>query len=111
MDAILAAGSELLLAPATRGNASSNRSRSWWHTRGVIDQLRAAAESLNRGDPEPFAALMAEHCEWRGPSRGPPWGERTPASHRSPRAPVVFGFHIPNRGPSPNPGPPGLAPG
>jgi len=79
MDAILAAGSELLLAPATRGNASSNRSRSWWHTRGVIDQLRAAAESLNRGDPEPFAALMAEHCEWRGISRGHLWWKRTPS--------------------------------
>jgi hypothetical protein len=32
----------------------------------VIDQLRAAAEALNSGDPEPFAALIADENEWRG---------------------------------------------
>ena len=26
----------------------------------MVDELRAAAEALNRGDPEPFAALFAE---------------------------------------------------
>ena len=36
----------------------------------MIDQLRAAAEALkeNEGNPEPFAALMADNWEWRGVS-------------------------------------------
>jgi ketosteroid isomerase-like protein len=45
----------------------------------VIDQLRAAAEALNRGDPEPFASLFAEDAEWRGPSRGHLWWKHTPS--------------------------------
>jgi hypothetical protein len=36
----------------------------------MIDQLRAAADALNRGDPDPFAALFAKDAEWRGVSRG-----------------------------------------
>jgi len=45
----------------------------------VIDQLRAAAEALNRGNPEPSASLFAEDAEWRGISRGHLWWKRTPA--------------------------------
>lgn len=36
----------------------------------MIDQLRAAAEAIDRGDPEPFASLFAEDAEWRGVPRG-----------------------------------------
>jgi hypothetical protein len=36
----------------------------------MIDQLRAAAEALNRGDAEPFVALFAEAAEWRGVPHG-----------------------------------------
>jgi hypothetical protein len=36
----------------------------------MIDQLRAAAEALDQGDPEPFALLFAEDAEWRGVSHG-----------------------------------------
>jgi hypothetical protein len=32
----------------------------------VIDRRRAAAEALNRGDPEQRASLFAEEAEWRG---------------------------------------------
>jgi len=44
----------------------------------VIDQLRAAAEALGRGDPEPFVSLLAEDAEWRGVSHGFLWWKRTP---------------------------------
>ena len=44
----------------------------------MIDQLRAAAEALNRGDPEPFASLLAEEAEWRGISHGFLWWKQTP---------------------------------
>ena len=47
----------------------------------VIDQLQAAADALNEGDPEPFASLMAEDSEWRGVSRGHLWWKQTPACH------------------------------
>jgi ketosteroid isomerase-like protein len=45
----------------------------------VIDQLRAAAEALGHGDPEPFVSLFAEDAEWRGPSRGHLWWKHTPS--------------------------------
>jgi hypothetical protein len=45
----------------------------------VIDQLRAAAEALSNGDPEPFASLLAENAEWRGISRGHLWWKQTPS--------------------------------
>jgi len=45
----------------------------------VIEQLRAAAEAMNRGDPEAFASLFAEDAEWRGPSRGHLWWKHTPS--------------------------------
>jgi hypothetical protein len=44
----------------------------------VIDQLRAAAEALNRGDPEPFVSLLADDAEWRGVARGLLWMKQTP---------------------------------
>ena len=51
------------------------------HTSGVIDQLREAAEALNRGDPAPFASLMADDSEWRGVPHGHLWWKFTPACH------------------------------
>ena len=45
----------------------------------MIDQLRAAAEALNRGDPDPLASLFAEDAEWRGISHGILWWKRTPS--------------------------------
>jgi hypothetical protein len=45
----------------------------------VIDQLRAAAEALNQGDPEPFVSLFAEEAEWRGLSSGHLWWKHIPA--------------------------------
>ena len=44
----------------------------------MIDALRAAAEALNKGNAEPFVALLAENAEWRGVSRGMLWWKRTP---------------------------------
>jgi hypothetical protein len=49
------------------------------HTSTVIDQLRAAAEALNRGDSEPFASPFADEAEWRGPSRGNLWWKHAPS--------------------------------
>jgi hypothetical protein len=45
----------------------------------VVDQLRAAAEALSQGDPEPLASLFAEDAEWRGLSRGHLWWKHTPS--------------------------------
>jgi ketosteroid isomerase-like protein len=45
----------------------------------VIDELRAAAEALARGDPGPFTSLLAEDAEWRGVSYGHLWWKRTPS--------------------------------
>jgi ketosteroid isomerase-like protein len=47
----------------------------------MIDQLRAAADALNEGNPEPFAALMADDSEWRGVSQGHLWWKQTPVCH------------------------------
>jgi hypothetical protein len=44
----------------------------------VIEELRAAAEAFNRGDPGPFASLFAEESEWRGVPHGFLWWKRTP---------------------------------
>jgi ketosteroid isomerase-like protein len=46
---------------------------------GAIEELRAAAEALERGDPEPFASLLAPDAEWRGVSHGALWWKRTPS--------------------------------
>jgi hypothetical protein len=48
-------------------------------TSTVIDQLKAATEALNRGDPEPFASLFADDAEWRGVARGHLWWKQTPS--------------------------------
>jgi hypothetical protein len=45
----------------------------------VIEQLREAAEALNRGDPEPFVSLIAAENEWRGVCHGRLWWKRTPS--------------------------------
>lgn len=45
----------------------------------VIDQLRAAAEALNEGDPVPFASMFARDAEWRGVSSGRLWWKHTPS--------------------------------
>jgi ketosteroid isomerase-like protein len=63
----------------------------------VIDQLREAAEALNRGDPEPFAALMADDSEWRGVSTGHLWWRRTPACHGPTEALEVMRHQIRKR--------------
>jgi ketosteroid isomerase-like protein len=47
----------------------------------MIDELRAAADALNRGDPEPLAALFAEDAEWRGVSHGMLWWKSRPVCH------------------------------
>jgi hypothetical protein len=43
----------------------------------MVEELRAAAEALQQGEPEPFASLMAEDAEWRGISRGHLWWKDT----------------------------------
>jgi len=48
-----------------------------WET--MLDQLRAAADALNRGDPEPFVSLLAEDAEWRGVSSGFLFWKHTPS--------------------------------
>ena len=45
----------------------------------MIDQLRAAADALNQGDADPFAALFAEDAEWRGVTRGHLWWKHAPS--------------------------------
>ena len=47
----------------------------------MIDRLRAAAEALNRGDPEPFVALIADDSEWRGVAHGSLWWKQAPSCH------------------------------
>ncbi|MGH7187689.1 MAG: nuclear transport factor 2 family protein [Burkholderiales bacterium] len=64
----------------------------------MIDQLRAAAEALNQGDPEPFASLIADENEWRGVSHGHLWWKSTPSCHGSDEAREVLKFQIKKRG-------------
>lgn len=45
----------------------------------MIEELRAAAEALDRGDPVPFASLFAEAAEWRGVPHGHLWWKHTPS--------------------------------
>ena len=52
-----------------------------WHTPAMIDQLRAAVDALDQGDPEPFAALIAEDNEWRGVTQGFLWWKQVPECH------------------------------
>ena len=44
----------------------------------MIDRLREAAAALNRGDPGPFVALIADENEWRGVAHGHLWWKHTP---------------------------------
>jgi ketosteroid isomerase-like protein len=64
----------------------------------MIDQLRAAAEALNQGDPEPFASLIADENEWRGISHGHLWWKQTPACHGPDEAREVLRFQIAKQG-------------
>ena len=61
----------------------------------MIDQLRAAAEALNLGDPEPFASLFAEDAEWRGISHGFLWWKQTPTCRGPDEARDVLKFQMP----------------
>lgn len=63
----------------------------------MIDQLRAAADALNEGNPEPFAALIADDSEWRGVSRGHLWWKQTPACHGPTEALDVMKHQIKKR--------------
>lgn len=45
----------------------------------MIEHLRAAADALNQGDPEPFVVLLADGAEWRGVPHGHLWWKRTPS--------------------------------
>src|SRR5262249_16647797 len=80
------------LRPGRRGRA--DHARPAWTPGGVLgrrgvavpgdapdmlDELRAAAEALDRGDPEPLAALFAQDAEWRGISHGHLWWRHTPS--------------------------------
>lgn len=60
----------------------------------MIEQLRAAAEALGRGDPEPFVALIADDNEWRGISRGSLWWKQTPSCHGPAEAREVLQFQL-----------------
>jgi SnoaL-like domain len=63
----------------------------------MIEDLRTAADALNEGNPEPFAALMAEDSEWRGVSSGHLWWKQTPACHGPNEARETMEFQIPKR--------------
>jgi hypothetical protein len=45
----------------------------------MLNELRAAAEALNQGDPEPFASLFVADAEWHGISHGHLWWKRAPS--------------------------------
>lgn len=60
----------------------------------MIDRLRAAADALNRGNPEPFTSLIADDNEWRGVSRGHLWWKVTPRCHGPDEAREVLKFQI-----------------
>jgi hypothetical protein len=64
----------------------------------VIDQLRAATDALNEGNPEPFAALMADDSEWRGVAQGHLWWKHTPACHGPSEALSTLSHAIERRG-------------
>ena len=63
----------------------------------VIDQLRSATDALNKGDPEPFVALMAVDLEWRGVSHGHLWWKHTPACQGPDQALEVMKHQIRKR--------------
>lgn len=45
----------------------------------AVEQLRAAYESLNSGDPDPLAALFRPDAVWRGIERGRLWWKKAPS--------------------------------
>lgn len=47
--------------------------------RDAIDRVREAYEALNRGNPEPLAALFESDTVWRGVERGFLWWRRAPS--------------------------------
>jgi len=63
----------------------------------IVEQLRTAADALNDGDPEPFAALMAEDSEWRGVAHGHLWWKHTPSCHGPSEALTVLRHQITKR--------------
>src|SRR5277367_5399437 len=63
----------------------------------VIEELRAAADALNEGNPEPFAAMMAPDSEWRGVAHGHLWWKHTPACHGPDEALDVMRHQIQKR--------------
>ena|SRR5579872_3040264 len=63
----------------------------------MIDQLRAAADALNDGDPKPFAALIADDSEWRGVAHGRLWWKQRPACHGPDEAREVMQHQIRKR--------------
>jgi hypothetical protein len=44
-----------------------------------VEQLRAAYESLNGGNPDPLAGLFTPTAVWRGVERGPFWWRKAPS--------------------------------
>ena len=64
----------------------------------MVEKLQAAADALNQGDPEPFAALLAPDSEWRGVSSGHLWWKQTPACHGPDEALEVMRRRIRQRG-------------
>jgi ketosteroid isomerase-like protein len=64
----------------------------------MIEELRAAADALNEGNPEPFAALMADDSEWRGIAHGHLWWKHRPACHGPSEALEVMRFQMKKRG-------------
>ena len=63
----------------------------------MIDDLRSAAEALNRGDPDPFASLFAEDAEWRGVPRKFLWWNIAPRCHGPEEARAVLSHQIRKR--------------
>lgn len=58
----------------------------------MIDELRAAVDALNRGDPEPFVSLIDVHSQWRGVSHGRLWWKHSPACRGPEEAREVLQF-------------------
>ena len=63
----------------------------------MIDELREAAEALNRGNPDPFASLFAEDAEWRGVPRKFLWWHIAPRCHGPEEARAVLSHQIRKR--------------
>jgi ketosteroid isomerase-like protein len=64
----------------------------------VLDAIRAAADALNRGDPEPFVALVADDCEWRGIADVGSPEEEAPSCHGPREVREVLRLGLASRG-------------